>query len=197
MHCSATDPGPGGGTAVDSFLVRIVDGPPIIIGAVDRTAEATDPFGADVSSYNVTAEDVVSGSVPVSCAPISGTHFALGFTTVTCDAFDGGHNHTTASFTVEVKDTTPPTITPPADITVTGGPSGARVTFNPTASDLVDGPNVTVNCNPMSGSNFIVGTTAVSCTATDNHLNTSAPVTFHVTVVNPVDTTPPIVTVPT
>src|SRR4029078_10380938 len=55
-HCTATDPGGGGGTAVGSFTIRIVDGPPVIVGAVDRTAEATDPLGADVS-FAVPRED--------------------------------------------------------------------------------------------------------------------------------------------
>ena len=195
VHCEATDPGAGGGTAVGSFAVRIVDGPPVIVGAEDRTAEATDPLGATVS-FDVTAEDAVSGSVPVTCTPASGSHFALGFTTVTCDAFDGAGHHVSEGFSVEVRDTTPPRIVPPADITVTGGPTGARVTFTVSASDLVDGPNVPVSCDPASGSNFAAGTTTVSCTATDSHTNTSPPATFHVTVVNPVDTTPPIVTVP-
>jgi len=198
VHCTATDPGVGGGTAVGSFTIRIVDGPPVIVGAVDRTAEATDPLGADVS-FDVTAEDAVSGPAAVNCDRISGSHFPLGFTTVTCDAFDGtGHHAPPATFTIEVTDHTPPSVVVPPDITVQGGTSGAIVTFNPTASDLVDGPNVPVTCVPAPGSNF-VGTTAVACTATDNHNNTSLPATFRVIVQGPQnqpDTTPPVVTVP-
>jgi hypothetical protein len=38
---------------------------------------------------------------------------------------------------------------------------------NPTASDLVDGNNVAVNCSPPSGSTFPLGTTQVNCSATD------------------------------
>jgi hypothetical protein len=66
------------------------------------------------------------------------------------------------------------------------------VTFiKPTANDLVDGP-VAVTCDHASGSTFPLGTTLVTCTATDGHSN-SASASFHVTVV---DTTAPSITVP-
>jgi hypothetical protein len=44
-------------------------------------------------------------------------------------------------------------------------PTGAVATFSATASDNC--PGVTVVCNPGSGSVFPVGTTTVTCTATD------------------------------
>lgn len=51
--------------------------------------------------------------------------------------------------------------------------TSAQVNFaNPVASD--DCPGVTVTCNPPSGSNFPVGTTAVTCTATDTSGNHAA-----------------------
>lgn len=60
---------------------------------------------------------------------------------------------------------------PPAPINIAAGfqcpyATSAQVTFsNPVATD--DCPGVTVGCNPPSGSTFPVGTTAVTCTATD------------------------------
>jgi hypothetical protein len=53
------------------------------------------------------------------------------------------------------------------------GPSGATVTFAPTATDDVDG-SVPVDCNPVSGSTFVLGTTTVTCTAKDKagHIST-------------------------
>ena len=46
------------------------------------------------------------------------------------------------------------------------GPSGATVTFAPTATDDVDG-SVPVECGPLSGSTFALGSTTVTCTAMD------------------------------
>lgn len=80
-------------------------------------------------------------------------------------------------------DTVPPTIDCPDNIiAVTGAPTqtGTIVTFPPpTASD--DNPGVTTSCNPPSGSIFPVGTTTVTCTATDAAGNT-ATCSFTVTV---------------
>ena len=65
--------------------------------------------------------------------------------------------------------------------------SGTAVTFAPTAIDAYDGA-VPVTCTPASGSTFAVGTTKVSCTAT-NAGGYSASGTFDVTVerIAPVD----------
>ena len=71
------------------------------------------------------------------------------------------------------------------------GSSGAVVTFSASASDIVDG-SITPSCLPPSGSTLPVGTTTVTCTATDVHGNTGSG-SFSVTVQ---DTTPPVLTVP-
>ncbi|RKY21457.1 MAG: hypothetical protein DRQ55_04340 [Planctomycetota bacterium] len=68
-------------------------------------------------------------------------------------------------------DDTPPVLTPcPADITQSadaGSCVGAVVTWtDPTATDDCD-PSPTVVCSPPSGSTFGIGTTMVTCTATD------------------------------
>jgi hypothetical protein len=55
------------------------------------------------------------------------------------------------------------------------------VSYAPTATDTQD-PNPTVSCTPASGTKFALGTTAVTCTATDANGNASAPATFDVTV---------------
>lgn len=56
----------------------------------------------------------------------------------------------------------------------------ARVTYNVTATDAVDGP-VTARCAPASGQRFKVGRTRVRCTAEDTSGN-SAAAAFTVTV---------------
>ena len=69
--------------------------------------------------------------------------------------------------------------------------SGAYVSFAPTATDAIDA-SPTVTCSPASGSAFPLGNTTVTCAATDDAGNTSAPGAFTVTVQ---DSTPPTVTV--
>jgi len=65
-------------------------------------------------------------------------------------------------------DTLPPILTVPATITVnaTSG-AGTRVAYTASAIDNVD-PSPIVVCTPPSGSMFAIGTTNVSCTATDD-----------------------------
>jgi HYR domain len=78
-------------------------------------------------------------------------------------------------------DSTPPTLTVPADLSVPAtGPNGATVTFQASATDAVDGP-VPVSCTPASGSLFAIGDTRVTCTAADSSGNSaSAGFTVHV-----------------
>jgi hypothetical protein len=85
-------------------------------------------------------------------------------------------------------DTTPPTVIPPANqVAEATGPTGAVVSYPPaTATDLVDG-SLTPTCLPASGSTFPLGTTTVTCSATDAAGNTGS-ATFTVTVQ---DTTAP------
>ena len=69
----------------------------------------------------------------------------------------------------------------PADIaTTTTGASAVVSWTDPTATDDVD-PAPTVGCTPPSGSAFDLGTTTVTCTATDATGNSSS-ATFDVTV---------------
>jgi len=90
-----------------------------------------------------------------------------------------------------IPDTTPPIIAAQNDITVEATSAlGAMVDFSPTATDNID-PNVTVNCTPASGSQFPLGTTQVTCDATDAAGNPAIPVTFNVIVQ---DTTSPVIT---
>jgi hypothetical protein len=155
------------------------------------TAEASGASGAIVS-FSATANDVVDGPRPVTCAPPSGATFALGTTTVNCSASDRRGNTATGSFSVTVRDTTPPALSLPGDITAEAtSAGGAAVTYSASAADLVDGP-VTPDCAPPSGSTFQIGATPVTCTATDAHGN-SATGGFTVRVR---DTTPPTLTLP-
>ncbi len=91
----------------------------------------------------------------------SGSTFPVG---ATVNTFQFG-DVATCSFTVTVVDTEPPTITPPADITVPAtSPAGAQVNYSVTATDNCAADLV---CNPPSGSVFPIGVTAVFCAAMD------------------------------
>jgi hypothetical protein len=71
------------------------------------------------------------------------------------------------TFAIFAHDATPPTLTVPADIVIDATePAGATATFAATATDAID-PAPTVSCTPPSGTLFAVGTTTVTCTATD------------------------------
>lgn len=64
-------------------------------------------------------------------------------------------------------DTTPPTITVPSDFAVDAtSPAGVAVSYAASAVDEVDG-SVAVACSPSSGRVFPIGTTQVTCTASD------------------------------
>ena len=93
--------------------------------------------------------------------------------------------------TPTVTDTTPPVISgtsTPITAEATSA-SGAVVTYSsPTATDNVDG-SVAVTCTPASGSTFKIGTTPVTCKATDSAGNVAIKI-FTVTV-HQHTTTPP------
>jgi hypothetical protein len=192
VTCTATDS--SGNTGSASFGVTVQDTTPPTVGVpAPISAEATGPSGA-VVTFSASASDLVSGSLAPSCSPTSGSTFAFGSATVTCSATDSHGNTGSATFTVTVQDTTPPVLTGvPAPILVEAdGPLGSRATFtNPTASDVVDG-GVPVNCSPGSNSLFGLGTTTVTCTATDAHTNVGA-ASFTITVR---DTTKPVLNAP-
>jgi len=93
---------------------------------------------------------------------------------------------------VMVVDTKAPVLEVPEDITVEAtGPNGAVVTFDATAHDLVSG-DVAVTFDFAPGRTFPVGRTIVTAAASDDAENL-ATAGF---VVDVVDTTPPVLTLP-
>jgi microsomal dipeptidase-like Zn-dependent dipeptidase len=191
VTCSATDAAGNVGSA--SFTVTVVDTtPPALTLPGPITAEATSPAGAAVS-FSASATDRVDGAVAVSCSPASGSTFALGGSSVTCSARDAAGNSASASFSITVADTTLPAVDLPQDVTLEAeGPFGASFGAIPSAHDAVSGSLPTTCTPPAAGPVFPLGTTRVTCFATDAAGNVGS-ASFTVTVV---DTTPPALTLP-
>lgn len=161
---------------------------PILNLPANIIVEATGASGA-VVNYSASTSDNLDPSPAFGCTQASGTTFPIGVTTVTCTSTDQADNSNSGSFTVTVQDTTAPTLTLPADMTIEAtGPAGATVNFTASAIDIVDGP-LPVTCVPPSGSTFGITTTTVNCSVSDSRGNTSSG-SFNVTVQ---DTTPPAI----
>ncbi|MDP9326787.1 MAG: HYR domain-containing protein [Actinomycetota bacterium] len=179
VQCSVTDS--NGTTTNGSFKIVVHDTTGPVLSLANVTAEATGPSGASVS-FSPSASDLVDGNVAVNCDANSGATFALGTTAVNCSATDSAGNTSSGAFTVKVQDTTAPELSIPGDIvTEADGATGSVVLFTASATDLVDG-NVAVNCDANSGDTFPLGTTTVTCGASDAAGNAAAPISFTVKV---------------
>ena len=174
-------------TALDLTL-RVVappaNTPPELTVPASFTVEGDTAGGWTAAWTDVSATDAEDDPDPVpSCVPAAGIPLPLGTTTVACSVRDLGGASADDTFDVTIVDTTAPTLAGmPANVTVTTTSStGGAVTFtDPTATDVVD-TAPTVGCEPISGSTFPVGTTTVTCSATDASGNSSA-ATFDVTI---------------
>ncbi len=181
VSCSATTQN---GTTTGAFKILVFDfTAPVLTVPADFTVGATGPSGA-VVTFVTSATDTVDSNPTIVCLPASGATFPIGTTLVVCYAYDDFGNTDFNEFRVTVIETPPPVLTVPSDMTVEAtGPGGATVTFTATATN--DG---VVTCTPASGSLFPLGTTTVSCTATN--AGGSDTETFKI---NVVDTTAPII----
>ncbi|HXU05833.1 MAG TPA: HYR domain-containing protein, partial [Polyangia bacterium] len=192
--CTATDNSDPAHPKVglDRFFVTVFDAPPNV-QVSDVELEADQPAGAELATYPILVSDVVDPSPMVVCIPPPPNLFLIDeVTPVTCDVTDSGRNTVTASFTVKVRDRTPPTLCPLSDILIgTNAGAGAFVTFATCADDIVDG-TVPVKCDHDSGSFFPFGTTTVTCEAKDTRGN-KATDSFDVSVG---DTIPPVLKLP-
>jgi hypothetical protein len=179
--------GSTGLTGASAMTIRVdvvANTPPALHLPADLSVEATSAAGAAVG-WSATATDLEDSPAPTpTCSPASGSTLPLGVTTVQCSVADTGGMEDSGSFVVSVVDTTTPVLASVADIELTtGDPSGTTLTYGqPNAVDKVD-PSPSVVCLPGNGSKIPVGTTTVTCTATDasgNHSSTSfnARVTF-------------------
>ena len=192
---TATDTATNSSSA--SFTVTVTDNEvPVFSGVPAGITVNTDPglSTAVVNWIEPTVTDNVDNPIipTVVSSPTAGlgngSAFPPGITTVTYNATDSAGNNTSASFTVTVVDNEPPVFTGvPSDMTVTTERSSTNMAnvswITPTATDNVDGTITPIQTTGlMSGSDFPVGTTIITYTATDDAGNSST-VSFNVTVI--------------
>ena len=176
-----------GATVMDIYLDVVVNTPPTltlpaVAGGGPVEANATGGWTADWSGLGATDAEDEPDPTP-GCDPAAGTLMSLGTNPVTCSVTDGGGLSDSGTFDVTVQDTTAPTLTGmPGDRSLTtADPTGTTLTYTaPGATDIADA-DPGVGCLPASGSHIGVGTTKVTCTATDGSGN-SAKASFDVSV---------------
>jgi len=164
-------------SATQSITFTSTPPSPALIGGTYTVAATGGASGNAVTFSSLTAPIcTVSGST-VSLV-------AVGSCTIAANQAAGGNylaaTEQTQTFTVA--DEEPPTLSVPADFAVNAtSPAGAVVTYAVSASDNVAVAGLT--CSPASGTGFPIGTTTVTCVATDPSGNQTSR-TFHVTVLN-------------
>jgi len=210
------------GTESCTQTVTVYDVTPPTIGAGNDTVAVGANCQAAVPDYSGTVSDNCAcsssdtssdcaqhGRVSVTQDPAPGTMVGLGQYPVHITANDGSvspgpdgilgtpddvqGNVTEKTITLTVVDNTPPTITPPANVTAYTGPGATTcdTVVDPGTATASDNCSVSVSRSP-SGNTFPVGTTTITWTATDGSGN-STTATQTVTVI---DNTPPVISCP-
>jgi len=160
----------------DSITVTVTDPllnntiPPVVTAPAAITVEASDiltPISAATLGTASSLDDL-EGALPVS-SDAPGV-YPLGITTITWSATDTAGNTGIATQVVTVVDTTAPSITPPADVGVQSDTPVSIGIGSPITADIFSPINV-VNDAP---SQFPVGSTTVTWTATDPNGNSSS-----------------------
>ena len=164
---TATDSSNNFSTTIQTIIVQDTTSPTLTIPN-DITTETTGQF----TNVNIGLATAIDNSDPnptiTNNAPSS---FSLGITTIIWTATDDSGNYSTATQTVIIQDTTPPTLTIPNDITIEA--TGEQTTVNigtATVTDLVD-QNPTITNNAVTS--YPYGITTIIWTATDSSGNIS------------------------
>jgi len=192
--------------------------PPLTITTPPDKTVPNDPgrAGAVVTFAAATS----TGGIPpvtITCTNNSSDFFPLGQTVVSCTATDSAQQQelaientdarqpnvqhqpfiaVSASFTITVVDNQAPTISHP-DITVhTSDPAGIVVNYGAPAAADNSGIAPTVSCTPATGIVYPVGTTLVTCVATDGAGNTAKSIFYVIVILDSTVTTVPGTTKP-
>jgi hypothetical protein len=179
--------------AISRSAFSIDNTPPFIsipAGELAPVLEQTSPAGAPFTFHPAITDNL--DPAPVLTINPSLSVYPKDITTVTFTARDWAGNQAVVNVNVTVRDTTPPSITAPQDITVSTNPGVAYATSvnlgTPTVADNSGNANVTNNAHPE----YPLGMTTVIWTATDSSGNTAS-ATQKITVA---DNEPPKITIP-
>ncbi len=158
-----------GNTTSASQTITVTDNQaPVMTQPVNIATNNTNGICGATVNYTVSATDACGSPITYTYSQASGTVFPVGVTTVNVTATDASGNSTSRSFTVTVTDNQAPSITAPANITVT---SGTAVNLgNATATDNCGTPVITNN----APTTYPLGVTVVTWTATDAAGNTAS-----------------------
>jgi hypothetical protein len=163
---------------LDVEIQEIANQPPVADAGPDQlSVEATSPVGASVTldgsgSYdpdsNPLTYDWSESAVTIATGVIPAVPLALGSHEITLVVDDGNGASDFDTVTVNVVDTTPPSITAPADVIADcAGSGGTAVSLGtPTVSDIATLIEDIVVTNDAPGT-FPIGATTVTWTATD------------------------------
>ena len=169
------------GLSGSEYIAIRAGSPPLIVGCPSSITARADGLSGAIVSYTSSAGGGCGGAT-ITCSPPSGSLFPIGTTTVSCVATDSCGQTANCAFTVTIEE--PPLLavcSPNITFRATDS-SGAKVFYNSSTSGGCSGASIT--CNPPSGSTFPIGTTTVSCLATDACGQTDS-CAFTVTVVKP------------
>src|SRR5947207_1534854 len=187
---TATDAAGNSASCTTSFTVTDST-PPTVTCPAAMSASAGANCQAAVPNIlsGVTASDNCSsaGSITLVQSPVAGTMVGLGAHTITVTATDAAGNSASCTTSFTVTDSTPPTVTCPADTTASAGANCQAAVPN-----VLDGVSVSDNCSaasaitlvqsPAAGTLVGLGSTTITVTATDAAGNSaSCTTTFTVT----------------
>lgn len=154
---------------------------------VSRTPANGNGWNNGNVTVNWSCTDGLSGVVSASVSETVSTEGANQSATGTCEDL-AGNTASNTQFGINI-DKTAPTLDLPLNMTVEAtSPSGATVDYSVSASDNLD-PAPAILCTPAAGSDFPMGLTMVSCSATDLAGNSDFG-NFNVTVQ---DSAPPVI----
>lgn len=161
-------------TTTDVTTTTPVDNPPSFANVPSGVAvEANGPSGSVVNYTPPTASDDNDGPRPVTCTPGPGSTFPLGATPVNCTATDLTGNQGEASFTVNVHDTTGPTLLTPGPHSVYASSALGATDSDPGVVAFIQAASATdiVDPHPVVGSDIhsflFVGVTVIRFYARD------------------------------
>ncbi|XP_038072761.1 uncharacterized protein LOC119741140 isoform X2 [Patiria miniata] len=215
VTCNATDVAGNEGSCIFTITVLDTEAPEVTcpssvpsMSTDSGLSTATVPWSPQPSatdnvdvfdSSNITCQDEAGNIVA------SNVTYALGLTTVTCNATDVASNEGSCNFTITVIDTETPEVTCPTSVppmSTDSGMSTAIVPWSPQPSatdnvDVFDSSNITCQDEAgnivVSNETYALGLTTVTCNATDVAGNEGS-CNFNITVI---DTETPEVTCPT